>query len=195
MSKKVEEKYYLCVETSQYSYTTRSGDVHDEWDRDDTDTNWDFGDIYFELGTTNRKSYGDLDIIVSKEDAEQTETYAVIAVWSTGDSFGHDSGRCAEIISVHHDYDEANNAKETLEGIGEKDKNVNKIPLGNGYFVPGYVPWFGYFESLCYVTVIGKQNSGSIYKKMLTNIVKCYNEGDDYGLTQEIEKAEKTLNL
>lgn len=57
--------------------------------------------------------------------------HLVIAVWSTGDSFGHDSGAHSECFGVFKTKEEADKKCKELE-------LDTKSPL----------PWLGYFENL-----------------------------------------------
>ena len=149
---KQEEKYYLFVSAKKYTYITQEADLDDKWDRDNTSSSWEFNKIYFGKSHIDQKGYNDLYIQISKEDYENKNLHAVIAVWSTGDSFGHDDGYNAEIISVHQDINEAEIAKQMIENSAKRDHN-KKLKLGNEYEL-NYLPWNGYFESLDYVVII-----------------------------------------
>jgi hypothetical protein len=125
---------------------------NDGWDRGDTYTQWTVNG----LRLTNRE-YGDVtaDFEVQAGDT----VYLVYAIYSTGDSFGHDTNANIEFITVHKDRAIAEANERALNGKttylvkgGNYDWNVN-LQTDTGIVFPYHVPWLGYFESLTGVYV------------------------------------------
>lgn len=75
--------------------------------------------------------------------------YVVYAVYSTGDSFGHDSGAYLEVLSFNRDGERAERNKAAAEG-GHISGTLT-IEFDAGGMVERGCPWDGYFESLDYV--------------------------------------------
>lgn len=143
----MSEKYYYFIKHKKYITNTGGYDPEDKWSRDSTDTSHEFGKIYRGRSHEDALNYNDLSIQVSEEEFKYKEPVLVIAVWSTGDSFGHDSGYNAEIMCVQPTIADARKTKEILE----KAKGGEELPNGNK--VPGWIPWNGYFERLDYITL------------------------------------------
>jgi hypothetical protein len=116
---------------------TRVADSDDDWDRDDTYTTWDFDQVSLDkpLHIFDTESF-ETGFDVNKGDV----LHVVVAVWSDGNSFGHDSGRNSEVFGCFKTYEEAEELQNNLE---EK----------NGY-KPHQLPWDGYFESLDYISIL-----------------------------------------
>lgn len=70
--------------------------------------------------------------------------YLVYALYSTGDSFGHDSGRI-EFIDLFKTESDANDCHELLKKA--KDGSA-RIKSGGGKAYTFSVPWIGYFDRL-----------------------------------------------
>jgi len=143
MSKKIKvvepevKKIYL--QKDSYGEQTRNPYVNDEgetdqWYRGDTSTSWIFG----EVSLTSRNKYEEESYPPDFDVKAGDTIFLVIAVWSDGDSFGHDSGARSEIFGVYKTFTEARERESELENGSAKDP---------------YLPWNGYFESLDYVTV------------------------------------------
>lgn len=125
-------KIYL--EKTSSTQVTREA-TEDRWDRDDTSTDWNFGGVFLQ----KRENFW-LESFETTFDIDVGDIiYLVIAVWSTGDSFGHDMGANSEIFGVFKTYEEAEKLKTNLK-------------TGNGYD-KYQLPWDGYFESLDYITI------------------------------------------
>ncbi len=125
----------------------------DSWSRDSTSTTWDFDRIvFYPQGCTERYP---LDF-----DASPGEVlYAVVAVWSTGDSFGHDSGAGMEIICVYKTREKAEALKTKIESLEYDNNGYGKNGLtyeteSGAVVKDGFVAWAGYFERLDYVTIV-----------------------------------------
>lgn len=72
--------------------------------------------------------------------------YAIIAHYSTGDSFGGSDGGSVEICSLHKDVEVAKTNLAILNA--DNDKYSATIKLDDGTETSAYRPWNGYFESL-----------------------------------------------
>ena len=120
-----------------YSEISREPDTDDCWDRGSTVTFWTFqGARIVEESTYGSMPYpGDLK--------PGDEVWCVFAVYSTGDTFGHDEAAQLEFISVHKDEKLARKNAASLESDGKHiehdDGTVIKM---------NWKPWDGYFESL-----------------------------------------------
>jgi hypothetical protein len=135
-------KIYL--EADSYSTVTYEADTDDKWDRDSTERTWSFGKISASSG---------FDYIETDRDFQiGQKLFLIVAVWSSGDSFGYDGGEYMEIFAV---YDDVNLAVEA-----EKLLSETTIPLilPEGFEVR-YLPWRGYFEKLDYVQIV----EGTLY--------------------------------
>lgn len=138
----------LYVESTKYTDNVGGYDPEDDWSRDSTSTRWSFGSVKV-LREGMRE-----DVTIECEDFnELTEVFVTVAVWSTGDSLGWDSGYCAEAFSVHKSYEDAKKAVSIMENAkGVLDRPKGGYDLGDGYTL-AYVPWDGYFESLNYIEI------------------------------------------
>lgn len=129
-----------------HSCVTRERSSDDEWDRDDTRTE------HTVLGLEIGEDYHRLSI----PDARPGEMlHLVYAVYSTGDSFGHDADQCFEAILVHRDIDLANQNARALASISQEAGYGTQVRLAmdDGTVLPYTLPWLGYFESLSFVEV------------------------------------------
>jgi hypothetical protein len=121
-------------------------DPEDRWDRASTYTSWRVEGV--ELSDSDKYQAMQVDFPVKIGD----KVWALYAVYSTGDSFGHDDGRNLELISFHKKESVARSNYETL--IKRKPGDVKfsaKIKTDSGKQIDFYVPWDGYFESLDYL--------------------------------------------
>jgi hypothetical protein len=112
------------LKKTSYGGMSREPTSGDEWDIGDTWTSWDFGP----LSIKNHSGYDEF-IDLDWEPDTGDQVYLVIAVWSTGCSFGHQAGEYSEVFGGFKTWEEAN----------QKLKDVKVQP---------YRPWEGYFESL-----------------------------------------------
>lgn len=136
-------KIYLSA--SSHTFTTREPYSNDPWDRGDTDTSWNFGGIGLE------KPIGGYEYIEVGDDFDVTgNIYLVLAVWSTGDSFGNDDGACCEIFAAYSNRKDAEKAEELLSAATDMFEGV-ELPDG---FKLTYIPWQAYFESLNYIKIV-----------------------------------------
>lgn len=128
---------YVELIYDNHTRCTREPDTDDKWDRGSTSTTWYFtGARLVEQTTYDSMLYpGEL----KKGD----EVWCVFAVYSTGDTFGHDDASQLEFISIHKTEELAKKNADSLQGDGRL------IEHDDGTVIDiGYKPWTGYFEHL-----------------------------------------------
>lgn len=133
-------------------WTTREADHTDEWDRDDTDRENSIEGI--------SKTGGYLDGTVSFDLVPDKPYYLLYGIYSTGDSFGHDSGRI-EFVDLYESEAFAKDMQKRLETHDQKNSGYNvrnpqwsvKLKTESGKRYDFHVPWLGYFEALEYVEI------------------------------------------
>lgn len=126
---------YLELIYTAHRYVTREAAADDNWDRDDTDA-----DVHCESLTMHTKDgYDRIGVTWDVKSGDQL--YALIAIYGTGDSFGHDGGQ-VEFVDVFLTDTDARAAKRALED-GE-----GKYYRQDGTVIKYSAPWDGYFESL-----------------------------------------------
>lgn len=87
--------------------------------------------------------------VVSTLDIEPgTQAHVVWVVWSSGDSFGWARGSHSEAAGIFTDVAAAEQFREALYACNEKDGTIKLTTSDEQEFELGYMPWFGYFESL-----------------------------------------------
>lgn len=129
---------------------TRGRNHEDEWDRDSTSTSWSFGDLTFikpQIWGRSESMLTDFPVKVGDE------VFVVVAVYSTGDSFGHDAGANVEVLGIYKSCGKAKKAKLAADEC--KDSNL-VVKTESGKNLELYCPWNGYFESLDYVEVLAR---------------------------------------
>ncbi len=122
---------FLKIEVNTEKYNIGGYDPDDSWSRD----SYDGGAWVESVQLADKDGYNHWDTI---EDVSVGDfVWVVLAVYSTGDSFGKDGGQC-EIFLVTKNREEAYAKKEFLEQVEDYS-----------------VPWFGYFESLQEIKITG----------------------------------------
>jgi hypothetical protein len=143
-------------------FVTRERNAQDSWDRGDTSTDWTIHGI-----KSSRASY---DLIVPFDVKFGKRYHLLYAIYSTGDSFGHNERACFEAIGVYEDTAEslamAFENKRRIEGhyyvYGRSAQFLPDPPSvedypeqfsitllnSKGEEFKMHVPWCGYFESL-----------------------------------------------
>lgn len=125
------------LKSSSYEIT-RERSTDDEWDRGDSATDWTFDGVRL---LRDDQDYSVDENFLTKDDFVAGDTiYLVIAVWSTGDSFGHDEGACSEVFGAFKTNAEAEDFARVLA-------SKEKITVEGSYYSL-YRPWDGYFEHL-----------------------------------------------
>ena len=138
---------YLCVNYDCHEYVTREGNRDDEWDRDDTARDWSFRNVFL----SEEKSAWDLCLPFEVKQGD--DVWVVLAIYSTGDSFGHDERACVEYVDAFLDKHKARDCARLVEASQKSyddrtDKEVKWIREDGSEGKLDYVPWNGYFESL-----------------------------------------------
>ena len=148
--------YSIKVEDDLSGHETSEADPKDNWSRASTHTEHNI--VGFKV--RSEPQYG--DVMVPYEPERGVDYYLLYVVYTTGDSFGHDSGQGIEYIGLYTK-DELHIAQENEQRI-EAHNHGNyetKLQLLMPNFWHGsgtsdfdiYVPWQGYFESLDYVSI------------------------------------------
>lgn len=155
-----EPQLFLDLVTSSYGHETSEVDPTDEWSRASTETSWTVHGIRLQ----DKAGYESLraDFPVQVGDA----VHVLYAVYSTGDSFGHDEGASFEFLSVHKNYDVAVRNLRAVEGRTRTNGNYSMtLEFDSGAKVERHCPWDGYFESLDYVRLETMIVQGPEYKR------------------------------
>lgn len=124
-------------ETSCYS--DEPSDEEDEWYRPNSYTDHEITGFkidsgYFDLATDFVPEYN-------------TPYYLLFAVWSSGDSFGYDSGAYIEYFGL---FENEEIAKLNEQRINDKKEN---LLTDFGMDIPLHIPWDGYFDGLDYLRI------------------------------------------
>ena len=139
--------YSIDFDYDTYVEETTVPDTDDPWDRANTSTDYTFN------GTFSAKKDGYADVFMAEAPVLGRQYYAVVAIYSTGDSFGHDQGGCLEWLGLYNTCEEAYKVEHIVNSHSSKD--VLKYPDGEGNIVEmSHVPWEGYFEDLDSVQVV-----------------------------------------
>lgn len=149
-SKAVESPTVWSIEvlTDSYCDVTREADENDSWSRESTSTHWTVEG----LKLAQNDNYG--TVAVAFKPVKGEIYHLLYAVYSTGDSFGHDEGRNFEAIGVYKDRKVAEENEKRLTSAPKKGANwddqfkaivLKTEGLGEHKYSR---PWVGYFESL-----------------------------------------------
>lgn len=133
---------YLKLNVEQYREITRERDPNERWDGDDTRSSWEINGVELVDDNTYQTVKNYLDAKVGDR------IWVVYAVYSTGDSFGHDEDGQFEFVNVFATQADAEKCAEILVKATEKAEYVLSDGTKVGY---GWIPWRGYFESLSYI--------------------------------------------
>ena len=136
----------VSVETS--TYNTSEADPDDSWDRPNTAQDiigWSAEVVKSEADKNS--NYWNESITVAVDD-DASEIYVVRILYSTGDTFGNDSGQ----IYLADAFDDEDDAHELLEKFKEYDVNYGSrkvVPYNFEFNGKSYdLPWSGFFERL-----------------------------------------------
>jgi hypothetical protein len=136
----------VSVETA--TYNTSEADPDDSWDRPDTEQSivgWhaEVTDL-----SADKNRYYWSESATAEVDDDATEVYVVVAQYSTGDTFGNDSGQ----IYLADVFDDENDARDLLDKFKEHDTRYDYrkvVPFSFNHNGKEYsIPWAGYFEHL-----------------------------------------------
>lgn len=128
---------YIKFEMDVRSWSTGGHDPEDSWSRDSTD-----GEVSARSAVKVKEDGYDV-LGIDADLGVGTVVYLVWAQYSTGDSFGRDGGQYI-LLDVYTSRDEADAKKEYYNNVKHDGSYGADFP---------YLPWFGYFESLDYVSV------------------------------------------
>lgn len=137
----------ISVETS--TYVTEEADPDDSWDRDNTSQDIDSWKAeVVDLKADKHSNYWNESIVVEVDD-EADEVYAVVALYSTGDTFGNDSGQ----VYIADAFDDEQDAHDLLDEFKKYDDSLaygsKVVPYNFAFKDKSYdLPWSGYFEHL-----------------------------------------------
>lgn len=129
------------VDIEQYcDHNERSDEDYGSWSSSFTNS----------LSDIVRKTNEYPDIVSSLDIAPGTRALVVWAVWSTGDSFGHSSGSGTEAFGIFTDLKSAEELQKAMEDYssGNRKDDIVVTTSDGQVFKLGYMPWFGYFDSL-----------------------------------------------
>lgn len=129
------------VDIEQYcDHNERSDEDYGSWSSSFTNS----------LSDIVRKTNEYPDIVSSLDIAPGTRALVVWAVWSTGDSFGRSSGSGTEAFGIFTDIKTAEELQKAMEDYshGNRKDDIVVTTSDGQVFKLGYMPWFGYFDSL-----------------------------------------------
>ena len=124
---------------------TDSPDPDDRWDRASTSTSYDIEG--FEI---SKKYY---DLSTDFEPEFNVDYHLLYAVYSSGDSFGHDVGYDIEFLGLYEKKETADLNLKRITDRKKEDEEPTTLLTDFGMCYEFYIPWFGYFESLDYITI------------------------------------------
>lgn len=164
MVKEIVADIGLTVHHNRHSEVTYEANPDDEWSRDSTTSSHSVD------GISLASEYPDVTACFPVKDGDTI--YLLYAVYSTGDSFGHDENSSIAYIDVFKTYEKAEKAAKDIrmhanwfKGVHgfvvpskeEKKKYASDyqvdIKRENGKTMDVFAGWNGYFESLSYVQV------------------------------------------
>lgn len=122
---------------------TREAREGDDYDRGNTLTTWSIGDT---ISLEYREGHWNAGT-ASIEIKEGVDYFLLYAIYSTGDSFGHDERNRMELVDLFTDRE---TAKAAAKSLNDENFYINQ----NGETVDYYRPWCGYFESLDELEVV-----------------------------------------
>lgn len=162
-AKVVEPKVWeIGLEARASTYDNGDGDDSSERYsyRGTTSTDWDVRGLrLLKSGEYMGYKRGDSTQVAFKPEVGKVY-YALYAIYSTGDSFGHDHANCLELVGVYKSRYVADENKKRLTADGAESRrwdNATVELIVEGVDKPHkyYRPWTGYFESLDSLEVEG----------------------------------------
>src|SRR5579859_4611035 len=134
----VNKSTIIYVSYDSHEESTRDPSSDDSWDRGDTYTSHEVTGLSLSENPGSRQDTLPVDFPVKAGDA----LHLLYAVYSTGDSFGHDENGGIEFILIYKTPEKAEKAKVVLEKV--TSYGTTKIKTEIGKTLPFYVPWKGY---------------------------------------------------
>lgn len=138
------EKTLIKILVSSHCEETSEADPNDDWDRPDTRT-------YHEvLGARLTRDTGEYVEGLRGSLQAGEKIYALIAIYSTGDSFGHDEDYGFEVVNIFRTKEAADYARKTLDEAPDNGYDFKPVQYLNtdGDLIDYHRPWTGYFERL-----------------------------------------------
>lgn len=129
------------IKTESWTEVTRES-TGEDYCGEDTSTSWDFCGLSMRNGNGYYESF-ETDFDVKAGDL----VFPVYVVYSSGDSFSRRDGYRFEMMEIFKTAEEAYEFERFLNFVNGEDYSVEY--KGKKY----HIPWFGYFESLDYVSV------------------------------------------
>jgi hypothetical protein len=123
---------------------TSTADPDNEWDRPNTFTQWE---IPSKAYLSYKEDYFIDRLAVHFTPQVGQTCYLVYAIYSTGNSFGHDEDGCLEFIDLFTTREKAEALIDALRKE-EKEDGLTKYIAEDGSEAWYCIPWNGYFESL-----------------------------------------------
>ena len=145
--------YSVQIIDEAYRQETSTPDPDDRWDRASTSTDHTITGFHA-APETDEKYY---DLVIPYEPQYDEEYFLLYAVYSTGDSFGHDEGAGIEYIGFYrkNQLDIAQENQRKIEGQDlDSDKYSLKLNSPAAKEFDQHAPWIGYFESLDIVEIV-----------------------------------------
>lgn len=152
----------IVIDFDSDTYSTGGYDPEDEWSRDSTSTTWTAPSYCKIIKGDERHYVSDTELVPASVQVGDT-IFMVWVQYSTGDSFGYDSGYSHEIIGLYKDSKLANQAAEAIREDNRDKPDYSFNDGGNQVMVPTFDGtserpqrtggWKGYFEGLDFVEV------------------------------------------
>ena len=124
---------------------TTTPDPDDRWERANTSTQH----LIYGFEVTESS----FDLAVRFEPEFEVDYYLLFAVYSTGDTFGHDVGSGIEFLGLYEKVETAELNRKRVEGKSSIDDYTVTLLTDFGIDYDFYIPWFGYFEGLDYIDI------------------------------------------
>lgn len=158
--------YGYCIETTPYTEVTREADPNEDYDGDDTYTDWEISTTI-----TPAKDSISCDVALPFILEENKKYYLVYIIYSDGDSFSSQTREHLELITVFTTLEKAQNL---VEQIKEDDINNNSTYSFTyqdeiGKLIKTSARWKGYFNGIeqCEVHEVCLPTLSNKLKRML----------------------------
>ena len=136
--------YKIEVIDEEQQIVTREAESDDEWDRDSTKTIHNIKG--FHVVESEGKHYKYYDFVLEEEPQFFQVYFLLYAIYSTGDSFGHDEDAGIEYYGLYT-CDQMDIARKNKKALEDADFEVILLNTNNEEYTEN-IPWDGYFESL-----------------------------------------------
>lgn len=141
--------HHLKVISLSHNERTRDPNPKDDWDRGDTITSYTLENVLMGESTW-------YDLLYDGELSLGDAVHIVYAIYSTGDSFGHDTDGMIEFITAHRNLNVAKHNKVVAESCNNDNNDYTSsvmLTFDDGQSFRFTPPWNGYFESLSRVDI------------------------------------------